>query len=140
MAPSEVISTPSPFPTVVTEKTIVILDANALLMPFQFKINLDSELHRLVGDLDVVVPSSVLGELRRLTATNRNAKAALALAQKYSIMEVEGSGDDSLIQLANEVEGIVVTNDKRLIERLKESRIPVIFLRSRTHLVLEGMS
>ncbi len=139
MAQSEIISTPSPFLTFVTEKTIVILDANALLMPFQFKINLDSELRRLLGDLDVIVPSSVMGELRKLTDTNRNAKAALALAEKYAIVEVEGSGDDSLIQLANEIKGIVVTNDKKLIERLKESKIPVIFLRSRTHLVLGGM-
>lgn len=139
MAQSEIISTPSPFLTFVTEKTIVILDTNALLMPFQFKINLDSELRRLLGDLDVMIPSSVMGELRKLTDTNRNAKAALALAEKYAIVEVEGSGDDSLIQLAYEIKGIVVTNDKKLIERLKESKIPVIFLRSRTHLVLEGM-
>ena len=119
-------------------KPVVILDANALLMPFQFKINLDVELQRLVGECDVLVPSSVIGELKKLKRTNKDAGAALALAEKYTSSPVEGSGDDSLLELANEMKGTVVTNDKDLIQRLKESRIPVIHMRSRNHLVLDG--
>lgn len=119
-------------------KPVVILDANALLMPFQFNINLDMELMRLVGECDVLVPSSVVGELERAKTTNSHAKAALALAEKYTISPVEGSGDDSLLELASEKKGVVVTNDKGLIQRLKESRVPVIYMRSRNHLVLEG--
>jgi rRNA-processing protein FCF1 len=120
-------------------RPVVILDANALMMPFQFNINLDTELKRLVGECEILVPSSVLGELRKLESTTREAKAAVALAQKYTITEVEGSGDQSLVSLANDRNGIVVTNDMELIGELKRSRIPVIHLRSRTHLVLEGM-
>jgi rRNA-processing protein FCF1 len=123
----------------VSGRPVVILDANALLMPFQFKINLDTELQRLVGECEILVPSSVLGELRKLESTIKEAKAALALAQKYTITEVDGSGDQSLLSLANDLKGIVVTNDMELIGELKRSRIPVIHLRSRTHLVLEGM-
>ncbi len=118
-------------------KPIVILDANALLMPFQFNINLDTELLRLVGDCDVLVPSSVLGELKRAKSTAKDANAALTLAEKYTVRQVEGSGDDSLIELASETKGIVVTNDQGLIQRLKRSGIPVIYMRSRNHLVLE---
>ncbi len=129
---------PQRFHRSVTGRPVVILDSNALLMPFQFRINLDAELQRLVGECDVLVPSSVLGELNKLESTNRDAKAALALAQKYDIVEVEDSGDVSLLVLARRRKGIVVTNDKELIEELKRSRIPVIYLRSRTHLVLEG--
>ncbi len=117
----------------------MILDANALLMPFQFKINLDAELRRLVGECDVLIPTSVIGELEKLRRTNKNAGAALALAEKYVFFPVEGSGDDSLIELAEKMEAAVVTNDQGLIQRLKESRIPVIHLRSRNHLVLEGV-
>jgi rRNA-processing protein FCF1 len=122
----------------VSGRPVVILDANALLMPFQFKINIDAELQRLVGQCDVLVPSSVLGELKKLEATSKDAKAALALAQKYEIVEVEESGDVSLVSLASQRSGIVVTNDRELIEELKKLRRPVISLRSRTHLVLEG--
>lgn len=123
----------------VSGRPVVILDANALLMPFQFRVNLDLELERLVGECEVIVPSSVLGELRKLEATTKGAKAALSLAQKYTIIEVEGSGDASLISLASDRNGIVVTNDKVLIDELKQSRIPVIYLRSKTHLVIEGV-
>jgi rRNA-processing protein FCF1 len=123
----------------VPKKQIVILDANALLMPFQFRINLDIELERLLGECEVLVPSSVLGELEKLAKENRQAKAALALAKKYRVSEVEEGGDASIVSLANELNAIVVTNDKDLIMKLKESRIPVIYLRSRTHLVLEGL-
>lgn len=122
-----------------TGRPVVILDANALLMPFQFRINLDAELQRLVGECEILVPSSVMGELRKQEGTTRDAKAALTLAQKYNIVEVEDSGDVSLLALARRRKGIVVTNDKELIEDLKRSRIPVISLRSRTHLELEGM-
>lgn len=118
---------------------MVILDANALLMPFQFGLNLDLELERLVGECDILVPSSVLGELRRLARTDRSARAALELAQKYEISEVEEEGDTSVVSLAKEKKGIVVTNDKELIQKLKEAGIPVIYLRSRTHLVIEGI-
>jgi rRNA-processing protein FCF1 len=121
----------------VPHKPVVILDANALLMPFQFKINLDTELLRLIGDCEVLVPSSVIGELKRARKTNKNANAALTLAEKYTVHEVEGSGDDSLLELASDMKGIVITNDKGLIQRLKRSGIPVIYMRSRNHLVLE---
>jgi len=113
----------------------VVLDANALLMPFQFKVNLDSELRRLFGEIPVFVPSSVLGELAN--STDRNAKAALALARKYSIAETELRGDDAVLDIALQREGAVVTNDKGLIARVKEKRLPVVRLRSRKYLVVD---
>ncbi|MFQ6061412.1 MAG: PIN domain-containing protein, partial [Thermoplasmata archaeon] len=121
------------------KKQSVILDANALLMPFQHNINLDMELRRLLGECEVLVPSSVLGELRRLARRNRNAGAALALARKYAIAQVEEGGDTSLISLAREKDAVVVTNDRSLIRELRKSSIPVVYLRSRTHLVVEGL-
>ena len=45
---------------------VVLLDSNALLMPFQFPIHLDAELRRLLGDVEVVVPEPVLAELEFL--------------------------------------------------------------------------
>jgi len=113
----------------------VILDANALLMPFQFKVNLDSELRRLFGEISVFVPSSVLGELAN--SMDKNWKAALALARKYSIAETELSGDDAVLDLAIKRDAAVVTNDKELISRLKANRLPAVRLRSRRYLVVD---
>lgn len=116
----------------------VLLDANALMMPFQFRINLEAEVRRLVGEADLVVPGPIVGELRAQSRESREAKSALRLAQSFRVEETRGSGDDSLIELARRDGGIVVTNDAALLRRLRTLHIPRIYLRSRTHLVLEG--
>lgn len=115
--------------------TSIVLDANALLMPFQFKINIDRELKRLFGEVPVFVPSSVLGELAN--ALDKNSKAALALARKYQIVETELSGDEAVLDIALQRSSAVVTNDKELIRKLRASRIPVIRLRGERYLVAD---
>ena len=113
----------------------VVLDANALMMPFQFKVNLDNELKRLFGDIPVFVPSSVLGELAN--SMDKNARAALALARKYPIVETEFRGDDAVLDIALQREAAVVTNDRGLISRLRERHLPVVRMRSRKYLVVD---
>jgi hypothetical protein len=113
----------------------IVLDANALLMPFQFKVNLDRELKRLFGEMPVLVPSSVLGELAN--ALDKNAKAALSLARKYHIAETELSGDDAVMDVAIKKDSAVVTNDRELIRRLRARGIRVIRLRGERYLVAD---
>jgi hypothetical protein len=113
----------------------VVLDANALMMPFQFGVNMDKELRRLFGEVPVFVPSSVLGELSNIV--DKNAKAALSLARKYSVVETELSGDDAVLTIAKERSAAVVTNDRELIKRLRELGIPVIRLRGEHYLVAD---
>ena len=117
--------------------TKVILDTNALLMPFQFGINLSTELKRLLGAFEIVVPSSVLDELKGLKPKNL-AKAAEALSLRFKVWSTEEKGDEAIVSLAKELKAVVVTNDKRLMEALRKLKLPVIHLRSRTHLVLSG--
>lgn len=104
-------------------------------MPFQFKLNLDHELKRLFGDIPVFVPSSVLGELAN--TLDKNGRAALALARNYQIVETELRGDDAVIEIALQRSAAVVTNDRELIQRLKERRVPVVRLRSERYLVAD---
>ncbi|MBN1677232.1 MAG: twitching motility protein PilT [Candidatus Thermoplasmatota archaeon] len=104
-------------------------------MPFQFKLNLDIELKRLLGEVPVFVPSSVLGELACLA--NKNAKAALSLARRYRIVETELRGDDAVLSIAEQRSAAVLTNDKELIGRLRERRIPVLRMRGERYLVLD---
>ncbi len=117
---------------------IVLLDANALLMPFQFSLNLDAELRRLLGDVDVVVPSPVRGELRGLARDDRAARAAERLANRYRTIESSATADDALLEIATALKAVVVTNDQPLLDRLRHAGIPRISLRSRNHLVLES--
>ena len=115
---------------------IVILDSNALLTIFQFRINLESELSRLLGSYEIVVPSTVKNELK--TLKDKHAKSALSFSERYRTVNMEGNTDDSILELAEKEKGIVVTNDRILKKRLRAKNIPVVFLRAKTHLVMEG--
>ena len=113
----------------------VVLDTNALMTPFQARLNLDMEIERLLGKTDIYVPSCVLGELKRLAARRWEAKAALQLAGKYRIVEVDSLGDAGVIEAAKKLNAYVFTNDRILISSLRKEGLGVITL-SNNHLVI----
>ncbi len=113
----------------------VVLDANALIMPFEYGVNIDLELKRLIGDVDIYVPSCVVGEVERLAKKRWEAKAALQLLKKYKICETEFMGDEGVIDCGRKLGAYVVTNDRKLQKRLKKAGIKVIYL-SNYHLVM----
>jgi len=110
----------------------IVFDANALLMPFQFGINIDMEIERLIGEFHGVVPSPILGEIRK--SGGKWAKAALSLAKKYEVMRTDHVGDRSVMELAQKLGAVVVTNDQELQRKLRLNGIPYIYLRSRHRL------
>src|SRR5467141_4429498 len=72
----------------------VVLDANALLLPFQFRVNLEAELRRLLGDHEIFIPSPVMDELRGLAKSVREARGGLRLAARFRVVEAPGNADD----------------------------------------------
>lgn len=117
----------------------VILDANALLIPFQFRVDLERELDRLLGAHEAIVPSSVVRELEGLAPGNRKARAALELAHHYRILPVEGRGDAAIREAAEATGGAVLTNDRALRRTLRAAGHPVLFLRGKSTLAAEGL-
>jgi rRNA-processing protein FCF1 len=114
----------------------VVLDTNALLMPFEIRINLDLALRDLLGDVRCVVPGPLIGELKRLD--HKFARAALELARRYEIIQTAVAGDDAVIEAALMTGGYILTNDKDLRARARERKIPLIYLRSGSHLVIDS--
>ena len=49
----------------------VVLDTNALLMPFEIGINIDAEIRNILGEARIVVPGPLIGELKHLSDINR---------------------------------------------------------------------
>jgi len=105
----------------------VVIDSNALLMPFQFKIDLQSEIERLLGKTEIVVPSCVLEELSQMNLSE--AKGALKYAERFPVIRSKERGDRGIIEVAKERKAAVVTNDQELIKILKKLSIPVIRMR-----------
>ena len=119
-------------------RNIVVVDANALMMPFQFSLNIDLELERLLGSFEMVVPSSVIVELRRVASEQKAsaAKGALRLAEKYSVHPVPGTGDDAVLAAAMKLGAFLLTNDAGLRRRAREAGLRTVCLRGRSHLEL----
>jgi rRNA-processing protein FCF1 len=125
----------------------VILDANFLLVPFQFKVDVFSEIEALIGGFEPIVLSTTMEELKRLSKAKsekirRSSSAALELAKKCRIVDVElrpgESYDDAILRVAGEGKYIVATNDSNLRKRLRDKGITTIFLRQKSHLEMDG--
>jgi len=124
------------------EGRIVILDSSSILMLFEFSIDLEDELTRLLGKFRVLIPRPIFDELIYLSKHGKgkkkyNSKPALDLIKKYDISEAEGKGDDSVLYLAKVHNGVVVTNDKDLRKRAKDIHLQTIYLREKSKLVLD---
>ncbi|MEA3557999.1 MAG: hypothetical protein U9R75_01970 [Candidatus Thermoplasmatota archaeon] len=116
-------------------KQHVILDANALLSPFQNGFNLDLELERSIPGVIPVVPSSVIRELRVPSKAGKwQIKAALKLAEKYLILDIKGKGDAPIFNLSVNNGWMVMTQDRRLRNKLLSRGIHVLILRGKGHL------
>ncbi len=114
----------------------VVLDSNFLLLPFQFRIDIFAELDKLLDvRYEVYVTKGVIEELKKIKS--RHAKGALSVANKLRVIETEGSVDEALLKLASK-EVIIATNDKFLKEKIKNKGAPVIYLRQRKYLAIDG--
>ena len=127
-----------------TDKKTVILDSSAILMLFEFSIDLEDELTRLLGKYHVIIPKPIFKELEFLSIHGKGkkkliAKPALDLIKKFELVDLDKAvkGDDAVFHMAQKLQGIVVTNDRELRKRLKEISIPVIFLRAKKKLSLD---
>ena len=120
----------------------VILDSSAVMMLFEFSIDLEDELTRLLGKFHILIPRPIFEELKLLSKKGKGkkkliAKPSLKLIKKYEIVNAEGNGDDAVLKLAKKFNGIVITNDRELRKRVKEISLQTIYLRDKSRLVLE---
>jgi len=119
----------------------VLLDANALMMPAQFRIDLMSEINELLGCFEPVVLPGVVQELVGLSRAKGNdgaaARLGLTLAGQCTVAQGTGSSipvDDQVIAWAIENKGLVVTNDRRVRDALLTQGIGVISMRKQKKL------
>lgn len=126
----------------------IILDSNALFVPFQFKIDIVEELKNLLkANFELIVLSPVMSELERLakkeqTKMRKSASYALKLTEKCTIFEIDEeprpSADDVIVKVSREWGCPVFTNDRHLRRRLRDINVPVIYVRQKSRLEING--
>ena len=126
----------------------VILDSNALFVPLEFKMDIFEELRRLLNrNVEYILLSPVKHELEVLAAgdepkTRRQANFALRLAEKCRLVTVEDhkeQTDDAIVRIAKNWNAPVFTNDRVLKKRLRDISVPVIYLRQKSRLDIDGL-
>jgi len=130
------------------KKLKVILDSNALFVPLQFNIDIFEELKSLLNrNFELVLLPSVKRELETIALrgklqTRKRATIALQLTERCTLLKTdsdkEDSADDSVLQAARQYGYPVFTNDRQLRNRLRDINVPVIYVRQKSRLAIDG--
>lgn len=127
----------------------VIIDTNFLTVPVQFGVDIFSEAERVLERrVEFVLLNSVLEEIKsKIARANRKEarmfRSSLNLANRCRIIDVDASlknqpVDDQILGSAMSLNGVLATNDKELRGKASSLGIPVLLLRGKKHLALEG--
>ena len=127
----------------------VILDSNAFFVPLELKIDIFHEVNLLLNrKVDFVLLSLVKRELELLAAKDslkirRQALNALKIAEKCKYVPIEEyqslSTDDAILKVAKAWNSPVFTNDRQLRRKLRDISVPVIYVRQKSRLEIDGL-
>lgn len=127
------------------EIRLIILDTNFLMIPYKYRVDIFSEIERLIPEPHKVITlSSVVKELEGIHRRSEGsegiaASVALQLIKKENIEVVESPGkvDESILNFALDNKDVIIgTNDKELRKKLKQNKISGIFMRDKGRLEL----
>ena len=123
----------------------VVIDTNFFMVPFQFNVDVITELENTLPSYKLTTPSFVINELKGLKRNNKgkirlNANLALKLAKSskveikdISLLENE-TVDDALLRVSE----VLATNDIELKNRAKDKGITVVYLRQKKYIAVDG--
>ena len=123
----------------------VVIDTNFFMVPFQFNVDIITELEKVLPSYKLTTPSFVINELKGLKKNNKgkirlNANLALKLANSskveikdISLLENE-TVDDALLRVSE----VLATNDIELKKRAKSKGITVVYLRQKNYITVDG--
>ena len=126
----------------------VILDANFFFIPIQFNLDIFDELTKILNKrFRPIVLSSTVKELQGLTEstslkTRKQAINALKLIEKCQFVSIKKipneTFDDVIVRISAEWKCPVATNDRNLRKKLRQQGVPVIYMRQKKRLELDG--
>jgi len=124
----------------------ILLDTNFLLIPYQFKVDIFTQIDRIsMFQYKLYILDRALGELKNIVkgqkGKNRDsAKIALQLVviKNVSVIKTNGNKntDDVILDIASKEDYFVATQDKDLKRRLINLGVSVIVLRQKKILAI----
>ncbi|MEM2926715.1 MAG: 30S processome protein Utp24 [Candidatus Bathyarchaeia archaeon] len=126
----------------------VILDSNFLMASLHLGIDILRLLHEVLErSVEPIVLIPVFEELKEIAKSNstkagREANFALRIVEKCTLVEVEKRNDetvdDMILRIAKAWRCPVATNDRNLRRRLKKLGLPVVYVREKSYLAMDG--
>ncbi|MDI6814386.1 MAG: hypothetical protein QMD10_12775 [Desulfitobacteriaceae bacterium] len=122
----------------------IIADTNFLMIPGMFGVDVVSELEKLLDRrYKLVILSPVMRELEQISEKGKPkervaARIGLMLVKRGSVIKAKGGADESILNLATNKQCAVGTTDAALRKELRRRGIPVIYLRQKSHLAVDG--
>ena len=128
----------------------IIIDTNFLFIPAQFHVDIYAEMMRICHfPYELCVVDKSMQELEKIASRGKTKEAkaarlslALAQAKKVTILPSEHifkNTDDTILELAQQLDSLVATQDIALKRKLKAAQVPLVVLRQKRHLILDGL-
>ncbi len=127
------------------------MDTNFFFILFDFKIDIFEEFDRIIPTTyRLLTFPAIIEELKKLGTKKdsviwkKRIQMALKITEKCEIHDdsplPKESIDEFILRIAKEKNRIVATNDKVLKKKLKSHGVPIIYLRQKKYLILEGFT
>lgn len=123
----------------------VVMDTNFFMVPFQFNVDIITELENLLPSYKLTTPSFVINELKGLkrntkgkTRLNANLALKLANSSKVEIKDISLLENETVDDALLRVSEVLATNDIELKNRAKNKGITIVYLRQKKYIAVEG--
>ena len=123
----------------------VVIDTNFFMVPFQFNVDIITELENTLPSYKLTTPSFVINELKGLkrntkgkTRLNANLALKLANSSKVEIKDISLLENETVDDALLRVSEVLATNDIELKNRAKNKGITIVYLRQKKYIAVEG--
>ena len=116
----------------------VLLDTSIVLVPFELKIDIGEEIKKLLmKQVKFAVLEPVLNEIK-----HKKQGIGVKILEKLNVSVIAYNkrvADDAIVEYATEHKNVIVaTNDVELKQRLRKRNVPVIYVRGKSTVKLDG--
>ncbi len=117
----------------------ILLDTNFLTAPFQMNISIFEEIDQKYPGNKVFTLDRAVEEAKSIEDGKYGGLIEkLIESEGVQVLKTEGNGfvDDLLVDLSDEF--LIATNDRELKNRILDKGRPVMYIRSKSHIVVEN--